>query len=244
MRFKTLLKSAAVAGAMMAFACGAHATPTAAVLYDNPYGATADTGSCLWSSTCDSEQLFPATLAAQAFNLSSDAILTSASFTELDLDDNAPTSVNWDIYADNVSTALPGTLIASGASSVSTTIDLGTDTSGDYSITQGIFSLTSVSLASGSYYLAIQGQSASFDDFLAEGVGATGAAQSFDGGVNFTAGYGQASDMLTSLAVSISGVSEVSAAPEPSSWVLMIFGVGVVGARLRSLDRKDGVVPA
>ena len=36
----------------------------------------------------------------------------------------------------------------------------------------------------------------------------------------------------------------VSAAPEPSAWVLMIAGVGLVGLALRTAKRRQGFVPA
>jgi hypothetical protein len=241
MRFKRGLTGLALAAAMISFASAACAGATPSVLYDNPYSAAADNGSCLWSSTCAADQLAPVFLAAQSFNLGSSASLTSASFIELDLGDNAPTSVGWDIYSENASTGLPGSLIASGVSDVTTTTSLGTDSSGGYSITQGAFSLPSVTVAGGSYYLAIQGVSPSFDDFLAQGLSSTGAAQSTDGGLTFTAGYGLAEDTVTSLAVSISGATTVSAAPEPSAWALMILGVGVVGALLR-LNRRHGAM--
>jgi hypothetical protein len=222
----------------MSLAFGARADAPSTILYNNPYDAAADNGSCLWTSTCAADQLASGTLAAQAFQLTSSASLTSVSFTELDLGDNAPTSVSWNIYADSLSTGLPGSLIASGASAVSSTIDLGPDLSGSFTVTQGSFSLPSVYLGSGSYDLAIQAQSSSFDDFLAQGASSTGAAQSFDGGASFTSGYGQAPYTLPSLAVSISGLPNVSAAPEPSVWALMIFGIGVVGAVLRLARRR------
>jgi len=231
-----MLAAAAIAAAMVLSASGAHA----AVLYSNPYDASADNGYCQWSTVCGSEQLVPDTYAAQAFSLGLSDVITSASFTELDFGDNAPTAVSWDIYSDNVSTSLPGASIASGTSSVTSTIDLGPDVSGLFDITQGTFSLPSITLGAGDYFLAIQGASTSYYDFLAQGVGSAGAAMSSDGGSTFTSTY----EGVPSIAVSISGVSSVSAAPEPSIWALMILGLGAVGSLLRFGRRSGSIATA
>lgn len=50
--------------------------------------------------------------------------------------------------------------------------------------------------------------------------------------VNPTAGGGSTG--------TVGGVGSVSAAPEPEQWVLMLFGVGALGASLRRRSRKRG----
>jgi hypothetical protein len=236
MTLKILMASVAAAGAMVMLGSGA----SAAVLYSNPYNATADDGACEWSTTCAASTLYGDDFAAQEFALSSSDILTSATFTELDFG-TTPTPINWAIYDANGSGGLPGALVTSGSSVVTSTSSLGSDASGQYDVTTGTFSLPSVDLTSGSYYLAIQGVSSSFYNFLAEGTSSSGAAETIDGGLTFTSGYGQ-TPSLASVAVSISG-TPVSAAPEPSTWALMILGLGLVGSTLR-LGRRQGKTAA
>ena len=236
------MKSRLLAAAGASILLASAATARAGVLYSNPYDDSGS-GDCSWSTACAAFADQGNDFAAQEFTLASANTLTSATFTELDYTNyggSAPTSIDWAFYDADGSGGLPGTLVASGSSSASTT-DLGPDPGstgiggGNYELTQGSFTLPSVVLNAGTYYMAIQGISGDITDYLAQGVASSGAAETMDGGVTWVAGY----EGQPSVAVSISD-SSVSAAPEPSTWLLMFAGIGGIGLMLRQAKRKMG----
>jgi hypothetical protein len=207
-------------------ACGMAMAANAGVVFNNPYDGSG-AGDCSWSTTCAAEVGRGDDFAAQEFTLGSGTTITSGGFSELPgYAGYAVTSVNWQILDANGSGGLPGTLVASGTGAVTSY------TVGAFGAPEGLFTIGSISLASGTYYLAIQGVSPDFEEYLAEGVAGSGDANTSDGGTTWTSGYycGGDGDCMPSVAIELFGGSEV---PEPAAWALMLIGFGGLGTALR-----------
>ena len=107
---------------------------------------------------------------------------------------------------------------------------LTTDTT-DYS-----FSVAPLSLAAGNYVFAFQNVTTQFADYLSFGTGTSGAFTSFDGGNTFETGYRGAGSVV----ISVFGDDAVAAAvPEPATWMMMLFGFGMIGYGMRSAKRRS-----
>ncbi len=233
MKLSTILSSAAAAAALsLAGAASAH------TIYDNPY-VLGNNGDCSWSTTCASIAFRGDDFAAQEFTLTKAVVITGATFTELDLG-TTPTDMNWGFIAADGLGGLPGTILAAGTDIVGSTTVLGTDNlfGTTYNITKGSFNVGTVALGPGTYYVALQGISSDFNTFLGFGAAASGAAETFDGGLTWQQNYELASWLggpTDSVAVGLFG-----AVPEPGTWALMLIGIGGLGAALRR-QRKAAV---
>lgn len=197
----------------------ATAPVSAAVVFDNPLDYSG--GDCVFNTTCG-PQFTGNTFAAQLFTLSSATTLTGGTFSVYVNDATQPSAVNW-LLLSATGLNTPGSVIASGSSLISSRTAIGTQFG--YDLTAEGYSLPSVALGAGSYFIAVQGVSSQFSVFLAGASAFNGAFETDDGGASFYAGYRG----FNGIAVSLSG----GAVPEPASWALMIAGFGLVGAAMR-----------
>lgn len=192
-------------------------------------------GDCSFSTTCASSAGRGDDFAGQAFTLSSAQSINAAGFTELDWGGNS-TAANWAIYEADGAGGLPGTLVASGSNAPLTQTLQGNQYG--YNIVQETFGLGSnVSLASGSYYFAVQAISPIFDTYLSQGLNG-GAVETHDGGASWSSGY----EYMNGVAVSLYEVA--GGVPEPATWVMLLLGVAAVGAAMRAPRRRDALVAA
>ena len=200
----------------------------AAVIYSNPW--TDLNADCTFS--CGSGQL------AQRFTINNASVVNSASFTEFHdgVNQPTPTTVNWEfLNADGVG-GLPGTVVASGSSSL-TAIHLGSGFFGG-GISRDVYQenfviAPTVSLASGEYYLALNVPVT--DVLLIFGTE--------NGGGASIAGAGPwqfytLNEVPRSFAVSVNG-DEVASVPEPSTWALILLGFAGVGFMAYRRSRKN-----
>jgi hypothetical protein len=227
--------SIAFAGAAIA-ALGMAGAASANTIYDNPYGGVG--GDCSFSTTCAAQSGRGDDFAAQEFTLASDAVVTSASFTEQDFG-IIPTDVKWGFALADGPGGLPGTFLSAGEDSISSSTILGVD-SGGYNVTKLFFDVGPQALGPGTYYFAIQAISPVFETYLGFGVAAGGAAETHDGGATWSPGYeldsiGADRD---SIAVALYGEGGGGGGvPEPATWALMLVGFGGIGAALRRRER-------
>jgi hypothetical protein len=209
-----------------AAACGLAASASASILYNNDWDGVLLNGDCSWSTTCAAGAGRGDDFAAQEFTLGSAADIASGGFYELPNYSTGVTSVNWMILDANGTGGLPGTVVASGSGAVTGYVTSGTGAP------EGLFTIGSVSLAAGTYYLAIQGVSVNVGEYLGGGVAGSGAANTNDGGTTWTSGYvcelGGACD--SSIGVELFGSVGV---PEPATWAMMLAGFAGLGAALR-----------
>jgi hypothetical protein len=186
----------------------------AAVIYNNPWsGVNAD---CTFS--CASGQL------AQKFTINNTSVISSASFTDFITGAAQPSTVNWEfLNADGVG-GVPGTVVASGSSSLTATL-LGSGLFGG-GIPRDVYQqnfviVPSVTLVSGDHYFALN---VPITDVLLTFGTATG------GGALITPGgaWNLYNPATTSFAVGLNG-EQVAAVPEPSTWAMMILGFAGLG---------------
>ena len=216
---KTFLASAAV----IALASAAHAN----TIYNNPLDAAADFGDCSFNTNCGPANGRGDDFAAQLFHLSSAAIITGGSFSDLDIG-AGPTDVNWGFLMADGPGGLPGTLLSAGTDSISSITNLGTD--GTYQFNQYFFGLGTIALGPGDYYFAVQGVTGNFFNYLSTGLDHTGAAETHDSGVTWSPGY----EGIGGVAVALFGTGGSGpGVPEPATWALMLVGFGGIGVALR-----------
>jgi PEP-CTERM motif len=200
--------------ALLIAAVFATTTASATVLFDNPpdLSSTQD-GSCLYDTTCE-----PHWYAAEAFSLTGAATVTSVDFNSIVLGNGATGSAaNYQFLLADGPGGLPRTLVASGLGEPITATNGPTGTS--FPTIEYSFGVTSFNLLPGTYYVAIQLVSTNASDYLSAGVATSGAAQSTDGGLTYSAGYG----VFRTIAVSVEGTRIA----EPAS--LALLGVGLLG---------------
>jgi hypothetical protein len=225
------LKSALAGGIALAL------TPVAAQagwVYDNLNPTTLE-GDCSFGTTCAAQPGLDRgdEFAAQLFTLGSSTTLTLGAFSELDLG-TTPTSVNWAIY-DEVGGIPSGAALFSGTSSLTPTV---VGTVGPYDATLVTFSLPGISLAAGSYDLAIQAVSPTIFTYLQQGLVASGAAESNDGGVTWAPGYENLGGGTQLGGISVAFGNTV---PEASTWVMMLLGFAGLGFASYLQHGKRGV---
>ena len=224
-------------GGMVALWMACAATPAMAdVVFSNPYGSD---GSCSYNGLCGGSGYY----AAQLFTLGGTTKLTGATVTNQILESefgsppastDGPYQIQWQLYAANGDGGLPGTLRASGTSDVASETTLGSSSIFGglivYNEVEAGFSLPSVTLGAGDYYLAVHALTDNGFVYLMFGTAPNGAAESMDGGQDWQAGYDFGGP---SLAMTISGDAVTSGVPEPASWMLMAGGFGVAGFAVR-----------
>jgi hypothetical protein len=178
--------------------------------------------------------------AAQRFELTEGATLTGVEFyvyiDDGDLPETIPgrpMSLNWRILSEDGSTLLPDVVLASEEDSdgVVNPSFIGCAFGPTCHYSNWSFSLPSVALGAGTYYLALQNYGDEHT-YLATGAQHDALTYTRDGGATWgvipndgTTAHGWA--------VKINGDVGVSAAPEPGAWALMILGFGGAGAVLR-----------
>lgn len=194
---------------------------SAATIYDNPLDPV--TGDCSFSTTCAAAFGRTGDYAAQRFSLSISATIKSASFSIFDIG-GLPTGANWQILSADGAAGLPGTLLASGSSTIASTEYLGASLG--YSLHKEIINTGSVSLASGSYYFAVQAISPFFENYLGQGAVNSGAAEYVAG--SWRAGY----QGIGGVAIGLYD-SPVNAVPEPETYAMLLAGLGLMGVVAR-----------
>ena len=221
-----------LAGAAMV-AVGLAGVANAGTAYSNPYDGSS-IGDCSWSTTCAASVGRGDDFAGQEFTLTSAAVITGAAFEEVPgFSSGAVTDVNWGFaLADGVG-GLPGTILSAGTDVVS-----GYGTGGNGSI-EGFFNVGPQALGPGTYYFVLQGVSAQFAEYLAEGVATSGAVNSQDGGVTWTGGgYPCLPSGACEPSIAVSLFTAGGTVPEPATWALMLLGVGAVGGAARRRARS------
>ena len=222
-----------LAGAAFVVLSLSAAAASANTVYSNPYDGSGN-GDCSWSTTCAAGVGRGDDFAGQLFTLTSASVITRAAFELVPgFSAGAVTDVNWGFVLADGPGGLPGTIIASGTDTVSSY-----GTGGNGSI-EGFFNVGPQALGPGTYYFVLQGVSAAFNEYLAQGVAGSGAVNTQDGGVTWTGGGypclpGGACE--PSIAISLFDANN-GTVPEPATWALMLVGVGGLGAALRRKQR-------
>jgi hypothetical protein len=228
MRSKLFPVTACATLSMLSFA--AHAD-----LYSNPFDPNGN-GACEFNTTCAAGTGSGNDYAAQQFTIGLVEVV-GGSFT-IGLGDNGfgnngalATSVNWALLS--AVGALPGSVIASGMSSISQSVLVGHSVvhqvgGTPYAIYQEDFNISSVPLAAGTYFLAIQAVTSNFGNFLWQGTSNLGAAETHNG-LNgpWTTSYG--GGLIGGVAVSLDAVAvpgPVAGAGLPG---LILVGSGLLG---------------
>jgi hypothetical protein len=226
MKHNIALAGAAFAALSMAGAASAD------VIYNNPIVING-LGDCSFSTTCAASVGRGDEFAAQRFTLTSAAVVTGASFSEYDLG-TTPTDANWGFLVADGAGGLPGTILAAGSDTITSSVVIGSI--GGLSVSQNFFGVGPIALSPGTYYFALQAVSSVFATYLGQGADMTGAAESNDGGVTWAFGYenGAGGDQLGGVAVELFGPSTV---PEPAAWAMMLVGFAGLGAALRRRAR-------
>jgi hypothetical protein len=191
-------------------------TAFAGAIFSNSYAYNLR-GDCSFATDCADEASRGDDFAAQEFTISE----LDSGFT--------PTDVRWRFIQADGAGGLPGTIVAVGTDALSGQ-SIGTESG--WNLSRMSWNVGTVTLQPGTYYLAFQGVSYELQTYLGEGVLPSGAAETQDGGLTWTAGYGELS--YPSVAFDIYGAT----VPEPGTWVLMIVGLAATGA----LGRRRHIV--
>jgi len=139
--------------------------PTTGNEYNNPY-VFGSGGDCSFSTTCAATAGRGDDFAAQEFTLSAPAVITGASFTELDLG-TTPNFANWGFALADGPGGLPGTFLSAGTDNFTNVQFLGTDSI--YNVNQMFFDVGPQALGPGTYWFAIQADSSVFETYLGFG---------------------------------------------------------------------------
>ncbi|WP_373924797.1 PEP-CTERM sorting domain-containing protein [Duganella sp. CY15W] len=211
-----LTKRVAVAAIFSLAASGAQA----AKVFDA--GKDTSNANCAFNTVCGPATGTADDYAAQLFTLGSSTTLKSASYVVINQGYDLPTEAKWQILAADGTGGLPGTVVASGTSNVLAQTFYYGHVMGMSADAQ-FFGFNGVTLASGSYYFAIQAVSPSFTNFLAAGTLASGAAEYYQG--NWRTDY----QTFPSISLALYDHEAAIPVPEPSSYAMMLGGIALLG---------------
>jgi hypothetical protein len=189
----------------------------AAWVYDN-LNTTTGAGDCSFSTTCAATVGLGRgdEFAAQLFTLSSTATINEGAFSDLVFSGPTASSVNYAFYAD-VGGLPGGAALGSGSATLTTTL-------ADASLPSYLetFQIATITLGAGSYFFAVQAVTSNFGDYLQQGLVTSGAAETNDGGLTWSAGYENLAggEQLGGISVAVG-----NAVPEPSTWAMMLLGL-------------------
>ncbi|MGB5078953.1 MAG: hypothetical protein WBO17_15845, partial [Sphingorhabdus sp.] len=143
-------------------------------------------GNCVFNTNCGPtiKGAGTSTFAAQLFTLTALTSITNGTFTVYSNPNAQPSALNWMFLAADGAGSLPGTLLASGTSSITTRTNIGAQFG--YELIRTGFDLSGVNLGAGNYYFGLQAVSNAFPIYLAYANG-TGAAQTNNGGASWSA---------------------------------------------------------
>ena len=219
-----LLGAAALAGSSVAAQAG--------WVYDN-LNTTTGNGDCSFSTTCAGSLGRGDEFAAQLFTLSSTATINEGAFSDIVPSLPTASSVNYAFYAD-VGGLPGGAALESGSATLTTT-------SADPSVPSYLetFSIANITLGTGSYFFAVQAVTSNFGDYLQQGLVPSGAAETHDGGLTWSAGYENSSNGAELGGISVAVGSSV---PEPSTWAMI--GLGFAGLALAGFRSRRSIAAA
>jgi hypothetical protein len=204
----------------------------AAWVYDN-LNTTVDNGDCSFSTTCAATVGRGDEFAAQLFTLSSTATINEGAFSDVVLSLPTASSVNYAFYAD-VGGLPSGAALESGSASLTTT-------SADPGLPSYLntFHIASITLGTGSYFFAIQAVTSNFGDYLQQGLVTSGAAETNDGGLTWSAGY---ENLIGGAELGGISVAVGNTVPEASTWAMM--GLGFAGLAFAGFRSRRSVAAA
>ena len=159
-------------------------------------------GHCVYNTTCASMLDFGGDFAGQKFVLSQATVLAGGGVTNYtpSASSNQIYAVNWRIFAADGAGGLPGTLLASGVRSDTTSVTLlQSNVAGGYNLSLTRFNLPSISLAAGNYYFVVQAVTDQLAVYLSSGLAPNGAVQTRNDGSSWTTGYQGYSSVAVSL---------------------------------------------
>ena len=179
--------------------------------------------SCAYSTTCAETLNLGNVYAAQRFTLDRSTRITGGIVFDLGFgaDETQPSTMNWMFLTAEGAGGLPGQQLSRGSSATANCYN-------DRGYLEIAFALPDVTLQAGSYYVAVQAISDSFETYLPRGEATSGGAETRNGGATWTAngsGY-------PSIALSLQG-EPAAVVPETTTWAMMIVGFGLVGAAMR-----------
>jgi hypothetical protein len=197
----------AVASAAAALALGVAGAAHAAVLYTNgPIDGTV----VGWT-------INDGLAVEDSFTLSSTSTITGVEFGAWVNQGDQPLTVDWGIETSP-------TFADQGTAALSTTF-LDTNSQG-FDVYQADFSVPSVTLGPGTYWLALQ-----------NGVAQAGNLMFWDQNSGPSSAVDNSQDSFTSESFSILGDSVGASVPEPATWAMLVLGVGMIGFAARRRSR-------
>jgi hypothetical protein len=199
----------ALTSAAAALALGAAGAAQASVIYTNgPINGSKSAFTIDYASAVE-----------DSFTVTSTTTITGVQFGAWVWAGDQPTSVDWGIESSP-------TFVVQGTASLSSTLVAGGIWGGAYDVYQSTFSIPSMTLTPGTYWLALQNGGTAKGQPLLWDVndGPSAAVQNLDG------------------AIGSESFSLLGGVPEPSTWAMLILGVAMVGFAVRR--QREGLTVA
>ena len=220
---RIVAKCRAAAATALVLGLTAPAAQATTTIFDA--GVNVTHGSCLFNIACGDNYY-----AAQLFTLTNDSVINAASYVLFHTEAALPTIANWQFRAADGAGGSPGTLLASGHSSIPPTLTYVGANHGDLAYRQ-FFSFGDITLSSGSYYFALQVETTNFFNSLAMGGLSSGA---------YDCREGQCSPLyfrsIPSIAVGLYH-EEAAPVPEPATYGMLLSGLSILGFAARRRKR-------